>query len=195
MASIFTLENTENLTEKIDIDELYERKKAHDLRELQLFQKILNRIYVKIRHTSKMKTDEQFVWFLVPEIIIGYPKYDITNCILFLIDKLQKSNFKTKYYHPNLLFICWSHYVPAYVRDEIKNKTGIKINEFGEKIETEQPDKYLLGFDGGSGISGNVGVVRKKTDKDKYNNTKSYQPTGFLSLSKLQNKNQNQKYN
>ena len=62
MANIFTLENTVDFTEKINIDSLYEKKQQMDLNRLELFNKILNRIHVKIKTTSRQKIDEQFCW-------------------------------------------------------------------------------------------------------------------------------------
>ena len=44
MANIFTLENVEDFSEKLNIDELYEKKRQYDLNKLALFNKILNRI-------------------------------------------------------------------------------------------------------------------------------------------------------
>ena len=82
MANIFTLENIEDFSEKLNIDELYEKKKQHDLNTLTLFNKILNRIHVRIKTTSKQKVDSQFCWYVVPEVMIGVPKYDQGACIL-----------------------------------------------------------------------------------------------------------------
>jgi hypothetical protein len=41
MANIFTLENVEAFSEKLNIDELYEKKKQQDLNKLSLFNKLL----------------------------------------------------------------------------------------------------------------------------------------------------------
>jgi len=71
MSNIFTLDNTENFTEKINIDELYEKKRIYDLNKLNLFNKLLNNIHKKIKITSRQKIDNQFYWYLVPEIILG----------------------------------------------------------------------------------------------------------------------------
>ena len=49
MANIFTLENITDFSEKLNIDELYEKKRQHDLNKLTIFNKILNRIHVKIK--------------------------------------------------------------------------------------------------------------------------------------------------
>jgi hypothetical protein len=135
MANIFVLDNITDFSEKINIDELYETKKISDLNKLALFQKILNRVHVRIKTTSRQKNNEQFCWFVVPEVIIGVPKYDQAECIAYIMDKLQENGFITRYFHPNTILISWKHWIPSYVRSELKKKTGIVINEYGEKIE------------------------------------------------------------
>jgi hypothetical protein len=39
MSSIFTIDNIEDFSEKINIDELYEKKRQQDLNKLALFNK------------------------------------------------------------------------------------------------------------------------------------------------------------
>jgi hypothetical protein len=137
MSSIFTLENISDFSEKLNIDELYERKKQHDLNKMELFNKILNRIHVRIKTTSRQKIDEHFCWYVVPEMIIGVPKYDQGACIAYIMDKLTNNGFRVRYIHPNTLFICWNHWVPSYVRNELKKKTGVIVDEYGNRIGEE----------------------------------------------------------
>jgi hypothetical protein len=137
MTNIFTLENLEDFSEKINIDDLYEKKRKFDLEKLALYNKILNRIHVKIKTTSRQKLDEQFCWFIVPEIMIGVPKYDQGACIAYIMDKLKENGFAVRYIHPNTLMISWKHFVPSYVRSELKKKTGIIIDENGNQINDE----------------------------------------------------------
>jgi hypothetical protein len=185
MANIFTLENIEDFSEKVNIDELYEKKRKQDLNKLDLFNKILNRIHVKIKTVSRQKVDEQACWFLVPETIIGVPRYDQAGCIAYLISKLQTNGFNVRYIHPNLLFISWNHWVPSYVRTEIKKKTGITLNEYGKKIEENDdadndvktiepsnPNDYML-------REQNM-EQKGKPQKKEYTPIKSYKPSGNL---------------
>jgi len=137
MANIFTLENVSDFSEKLNIDSLYERKKQYDLNKLELYNKILNRIHVRIKTTARQKIDEQFTWFVVPEVILGVPKYDNGACIAYLLDKLKDNGFNVRYTHPNTLLISWQHWVPSYVRTELKKKTGIVIDEYGKQVEDE----------------------------------------------------------
>ena len=140
MANIFTLENVSDFSEKINIDELYERKRQHDLNQLALYNKLLNRIHVRIKTTARQKIDEQFCWFIVPEIMIGVPKYDQGACIAYLVDKLKENGFAVRYIHPNTLMISWNHFIPSYVRSELKKKTGIIIDENGEIAARINPE-------------------------------------------------------
>lgn len=200
MANIFTLENVEDFSEKLNIDELYEKKRQYDLNKLALFNKILNRIHVRIKTTSRQKHDEHFCWFIVPEIIIGVPKYDQGACIAYLIDKLKDNGFNVRYIHPNTLFISWLHWVPSYVRTELKKKTGIVINEYGEKVdETEQQNDNTISLEPKDPNDfifnrGNQGDQQKsKQQKKEYTPIKSYKPSGNLVynddiLSKIEDK-------
>ena len=186
MANIFTLENFSEFSEKINIDELYEKKRQIDLNKLELFKKILNRIHVRIKTTAKHSVHEKFCWFVVPEIIIGVPKYDQANCIAYIMNTLQENGFNVRYFHPNTLFICWDHCVPSYVRTEIKKKTGININEYGEKIEEEVNDDE----EEQQQQQGNIQQIK---NSKKYTPINSYKPSGKLVysedlLNKIENK-------
>jgi len=178
MANIFTLDNLHDFSEKINIDELYEKKRQHDLNQLALFNKILNRIHVRIKTTSRQKKNEQFCWYLVPEIIIGVPRYDQAACIAYIMSKLKDNGFNVRYIHPNTLFISWMHWVPAYVRTEFKKKTGIEVNEYGQKINEDEPEDALkLTYEPLDNPKQNAS---EKVKKREYASTKSYKPSGNL---------------
>jgi len=198
MSNIFTLENIADFSEKLNIDELYEKKRQYDLSKLELFNKILNRVHVRIKTTSRQKMDEQFCWFVVPEIIIGVPKYDQGACIAYIMDKLKENGFMLRYIHPNTLFISWAHWVPSYVRSELKKKTGIVIDEYGKKVGEEEekalklentnPDEMMFQFKDSSSSNGNNQKAQKK-----FTPVTSYKPSGnFLYndelLSKIEDK-------
>ena len=188
MANIFTLENIEDFSEKLNIDELYEKKRQYDLTQLALFNKVLNRIHVRIKTVSRQRKDEQFCWYVVPEVIIGVPKYDQSACIAYLIDKLKTNGFNVRYTHPNALFISWLHWVPSYVRTEFKKKTGVVINEYGEKIdedseennnnkisfESKDPNDFMLN------MKSQDLIQKGKQQKKEYTPIKSYRPSGNL---------------
>jgi|UniRef100_A0A6C0IP32 hypothetical protein len=127
----------EETVQKMNIDDLFERNQRRDLKQLAIFNKILNRIYKRIQFTGKSRQDK-FVFFQVPEYLFGEPLYNQGDCIGFLVVKLEKNGFEVKYTHPNTLFINWKNYVPKYVRSEIKKKTGVQVDEKGTIINKEE---------------------------------------------------------
>ena len=181
MANIFALENFDDFSEKLNLDDLYEKKRNHDLSKLVLFNKILNRVHVRIKATSAQKLNDTNCWFVVPEIIIVVPKYDQAGCIAYIIDKLKDNQFHVKYIHPNLLFISWQHWVPSYVRSEIKKKTGVVINEFGERLDEvgKSPSEINSIVLNGGGSKQSTKEI--KIDKNaKFTPITSYKPAGNL---------------
>ena len=205
----FSGDNVENV-EKINLDELYQKKQEQDKNQLFTYNKILTRIHEKIKLTSRQKCQQQFCWFVVPEIILGVANYDHAGCIAYLVDKLQENKFLVRYTHPNLLLISWIHYVPNYVRNEYKRKTGTAIDEFGRPILYDEEGniiKYDKGSGGGGGArtpeDANTLLYNQRndpsssgaagggggsggggsgggTDKKEYKPTDSYRPTGNL---------------
>ncbi len=135
MTSIFTLSKIKGENTKININELYEKKREKDLNELKLYKKVLNKIHDKIKNISKKYTDQQFCWYIIPETILGYTTYDVGNCIVFVTQELMNNGFQVQYFHPNLLFIVWAFYVPQYVREDFKHKTGYQVDEHGNIVE------------------------------------------------------------
>ena len=157
---------------RFNIDDLYETVKRNDYNTLRSYNKILEKIHKKIKIASRQKYNAQCCWFLVPEIIIGIPKYDVAACTAYIIDRLKDSHFKIKYTHPNLLFISWNHWIPDYVRTKIKKDTGMELDGNGEVInkkDDSNSDNLLTTIENNS-----------KTNTKEYKSITSYKPTGNL---------------
>jgi len=123
---------------QLNIDELYETKKKNDLNRLDIYNKLLIKIHSKIKTASRLRECPNFCSYVMPEVLIGYPNYKLSDCLVFIIDSLEKNGFLTRYIHPNLLFISWNHWVPSYVREEYKKQTGVAINAMGDPIQKEK---------------------------------------------------------
>jgi hypothetical protein len=76
------------------------------------------------------------------------------------MDRLNNDGFLTRYIHPNLLFISWNHWIPSYVRDEFKNKTGTEVDSYGAPVQ--KAEKNVVRFD----------------KKPSIKSVSSYKPTG-----------------
>lgn len=187
--------NEDDLVEKISLDELYDRKNEVNQNRILVYKKILQRVFNRIKITSRQKIDEQFCYFVVPEHILGLPKYDVDTCTSFIIDKLQDNGFQVKYTHPNLLFISWRHYIPAYERQRIKEETGKKIDGFGniigEKDEKEEAQNLLTNpiltlTNKKDTSSKSSGEKKEYKDIEKFKSSELYNLNLFSNLKKLE---------
>lgn len=161
---------------KIDIDVLYEKKHERDLKQISVFNKILNRIHTRIKLTGRNKKNDRHIWFTIPEYIFGEPNYDQGECLGFIISKLEENGFFTKYMHPNTLFISWENWIPSYTRNEIKKKLGVVLDERGNVIEKLDENIEIDSHDP------NVRLMQANTKKEQRQFTPidKYKPTGNL---------------
>lgn len=185
-------DDDDHFNEKISLDELYDRKREVEQNKMKIYKTILNRVHTKIKMTARQRHDEQYLFYVVPEFILGVPRYDVATCISYIVTKLEENGFVTKYTHPNLLFISWKHYIPSYKRAQIKKETGLSIDGFGNKItdkskKDEPKDVNSLLLD----VKKDQNKGTKKKDETKYKDISQYKPSGIYNqdiLNKLKNK-------
>lgn len=179
--------------EKINLDELFTQNKTETNNKTKVYQKILQRVHNKIKLTSRQRNNMKCCWFIIPEFLLGLPKYDTGACTAYVMDKLDENGFIVKYTYPNLLFISWNHYIPDYERMAIKKEQGISIDGFGNIIKKKS--KNGMGVNDGNfnnlmlknaptsnkGLSkgsSNKGILKKQDDK--YKSIHSYKPGGLI---------------
>lgn len=129
----------------LNIDELYETKRKSDLNRMMIYSKLLDKIHKKIKTASRQRNNSQFCSFVMPEVLLGYPNYNFAECLAYLLNRLEQDGFNTRYIHPNLIFIAWSHWVPEYVREELKKKTKLNVDSFG--VPVEKKNKNVVTFE------------------------------------------------
>jgi len=187
MNSIFELDKFQDSNNRLDLDELYEKKQQYDKQQLDIYNKMLAKIHTRIKSISRQHITQQYCWYVVPETIIGIPRYNQASCIAYVVDQLKTNGFSVRYIHPNTLYICWKHWIPSYVRNQIKLKTGIVIDEFGKivenkkEIEDEGGDHLLANPELSSSAKrkGSSSGSGSGPDK-KYKPINTYKPTGNL---------------
>ena len=179
MDTIFTLGDATDGSMKLNLDELYERKQQQDLNTLSLYNRVLARVHARIRMVSRQQTKEQFCWYIMPETIIGVPKYDYGSCTAYVIDQLRENGFIVKYTHPNLLLISWATWCPSYVRNEIKKKTGIVIDGTGNRITKNDGEKHDINENPNELMFHRKGGENAKPAKE-YTPIDTYKPSGLI---------------
>jgi hypothetical protein len=189
--SVVFFANEEDVARKVNIDDLYEKKKKQDMKQLAIFNKVLNRINRRIVAMGRSRSRDNYIWYLVPEYIIGETLYNKNDCIAYLVTKLTDNGFAVKYIHPNMMLISWENWIPQYVRQELKKKTGVLLDEHGNVVKRGQKEDDLdMDFDVGMPTNARETAEGQTTQEKgngqgkQFRQISDYKPTGNLVYNK-----------
>ena len=110
-------DNSGSAPPKLDPSSLYFEQEKRDQLKLKTYNSILESVHNKIRINSRMPNNDKSLLFVVPEFVMGVPRFSTRDCILYLAWNLRNSRFDVQYIHPNLLYISWKRHDEQY-RDE-----------------------------------------------------------------------------
>ncbi|NBU33715.1 hypothetical protein EB118_05375 [bacterium] len=111
---------------------LKEIRDIKDVSKREILSIVLNKCIEKIVYTNR-NTDKTFIIFEVPQVLIGYPLYDVSSCILFLKSELEKESYLVDFIEPFYLYIDWGGVV--------KHNNNKHIPKVTTKLPTMNPDK------------------------------------------------------
>jgi hypothetical protein len=90
----------------LNINQLHKEIESRERRKNKVYQTILDKVNYRIILTNQ-KTNDCMCIFIVPRFIFGVPLYNMTNCIIYIMEDLIDKGFKVIYTDPNLLTISW----------------------------------------------------------------------------------------
>ena len=85
---------------------------------LQVYNRILANVHQKIRSTSGLPNSPQMTNYDVPEWQPGCPRFDVKDCILYIVWNLRNSGFRVLYISPNRLLVSWKEHSMQYYQEE-----------------------------------------------------------------------------
>lgn len=132
----------EDTTPHLDPTQLYDKRRTKDIYRLKTYNKILDQIYHRVLITSKLPNSPCYIMYSIPSFIIGMPKVDIQDCVVYLIHQLRHSKYEVRYTYPNLLYISWLHHEKSYIVDQ--SPIMQSMLESFEKSEAEKEASRLL---------------------------------------------------
>jgi hypothetical protein len=88
------------------ITSLHEEKTLKESSKNDIFKIVLNKIIQKIIYTNR-HTEQTYIIFEIPQILIGYPQYDMKSCILYIMNKLNENGYMVDFVDPFYLYIDW----------------------------------------------------------------------------------------
>jgi hypothetical protein len=94
--------------------DLFDKRRQKDTAKLKAYNKILEQIYTRVRTASRENSDP-WILFTIPPFIIGLPRIDLEDCVVFLVYMLRQQTYEVRYTYPNLLYISWKHHEKNYI--------------------------------------------------------------------------------
>jgi hypothetical protein len=93
---------------QISIAELYSMKNKKDKIKFEIFNVILKKCHTKIKSVAGQ--GGMNIFFEIPYVMVGYPLYDINECIEYIVEALRKNGLLVQvlpYPNHNTIYISW----------------------------------------------------------------------------------------
>ena len=132
------------------ISSLHKEKTVKEESKNDIFNIVLNKIIQKIVYTNR-HTDQTYVIFEIPQILIGYPQYDMKSCILFVMNRLATHNYFVEFVQPFYLYIDWAtgpaaRSVSNNIRSSISEKHKDKLRTHTKNLLHQFPNTSQIEF-------------------------------------------------
>jgi hypothetical protein len=129
-------------TPHLDPSQLYDKRRTKDMYRLKTYNKILEQIYQRVLTNSRLPQSPCYILFTIPSFILGLPKIDLEDCVVYLVHQLRHAKYMVHYTYPNLLRISWEHHEKAYIVEQSPIMQTM-LASF-EKSEAEKEASRLL---------------------------------------------------
>ena len=117
------------------IDSLQKERIVKENSKMEIYTIVLNKCIEKIVYTNR-HTDKTFVLFEIPQILIGYPTYDMRSCLIYIMRALEKKGYIVDFISPFYLYIDWGQ--------ENGDYTSIKRFPSNVEIVFEKKNKKIV---------------------------------------------------
>lgn len=147
-------------TPLLNPSDLYDKRKTKDAGRLRAYNKILEQIYNRIRTISKLPNSQCYLLYTVPPFILGLPKLDLEDCIVYLIYQLRHASYNVRYSPPNMIYISWLHHEKSYLVEQSPIMQAMLESAERTQAELERKEKDA------ARLLGSVKKSQKKTIKN-----------------------------
>ena len=100
---------------RLEPKDLYDRRVRRDHARLRSYNTLLEQIYHRVYATSQLSGNTSSVLYNVPPFVLGLPKLDMEDCVVYLVWQLRQNGFEVRFTWPNLLYISWRHHEGDYL--------------------------------------------------------------------------------
>ena len=103
--------NNNNNSYLFSVNDIHKKQKEKEKNRLKIYDTISSKCFKKIKETSA--NEETFCFYKIPEYIPGLPLYNMTECVMFLLNILHEKGFSARYIDGFMIFISWNFPKPS----------------------------------------------------------------------------------
>lgn len=93
---------------------LYKEEAKRDATRIRTYNLILSQIYNKIKAASRIPGGDKAVFYIIPEIIPGTPRFNMGDAVLYIVWNLRNVGYVVEFTYPNALYISWKAHDEVY---------------------------------------------------------------------------------
>jgi hypothetical protein len=86
---------------------LYKEEARRDATRIRTYNIILNMIYNKIKAASRIPGGDKAIFYVIPELIPGTPRFDMGDAVLYIVWNLRNVGYFVEFTYPNALYVSW----------------------------------------------------------------------------------------
>lgn len=124
-------------TPHLNVNDLYRKRQSRDTARLKAYNKILEIVHHRIRTISELPNSPCSLLYTIPPFILGLPRIDLEDCVVYLVYQLRMAGFDVRYTYPNLLNINWSHHEKSYILEQSPIMLAMVESE-AKKVQEDQ---------------------------------------------------------
>jgi hypothetical protein len=122
----------------IQLQELYQLKKKKDNIKKKSYDRIIELIHRRIRNIASHGGENTF--YEIPGILIGYPLYNITDCLNYVVEHLRKNCFLIQILPPPSVCVIYISWNP----DDLKIKNSQKTLPYNSQENPSASSNFQM---------------------------------------------------
>jgi hypothetical protein len=153
---------------------LYKEEAKRDATRIRTYNIILSQIYNKVKAASRIAGGDKAIFYLIPELIPGTPRFDMGDAVLYIVWNLRNAGYQVEYTYPNGIFVNWRAHDEVYRTNE--SPWSKVLNATRELVlRGETKETVISHAESGGGLATPPEVVKRKSVLKK---TVEFKPAG-----------------
>jgi len=138
----------ESVITPFHVHDIHRKQKEKESMRVKIYSYITSKCFKRIKEVAD--NEQTYTFYQLPEYIPGYPLYNMTECVMYVLDVLHEKGFHARYVDHFIVYISWSFPKPQFkqiqnVQETAAKKSAIESLPLKYKpIETYEPYTTLF---------------------------------------------------